>query len=384
MDNMSKSLLSATGEDEDARNHLAFYRFIIDNLPVAVLTVDSKLKITSFNPWAEKVTGYSAKEALGRYCGEILQGGMCKLNCPLKTAISRQHPVVRIEATIQDRHGETIAVRMNTAGLLDNDGQLIGGVEVFQDISFLKAIEREKDNLISMFAHDMKSSLMIIGGFALRLLKKAAHLDEEKSKKYLEIIRKEAEKLDFLVNDFLEFSRLQTGELKMNFEALSLDKELMELFEAYQPRAKRSGLRLKMQDEEILPVIEADPNRLRRAFTNLLDNAFKFSTQGGSITISTQETDQHVLVIIHDEGRGIEPEDLPYVFDIFRRGKGAGGKEGAGVGLAAVKAIVEGHGGKVSVKSEPGKGSAFTVVLPKSRHVEDDEKHQRAPTIGTG
>jgi len=74
MGNISKSPLSATGNDEDIRNHLAFYRFVIDNLPVAVLTVDSKLKITSFNPWAEEVTGYSAKEALGRYCGEILQG----------------------------------------------------------------------------------------------------------------------------------------------------------------------------------------------------------------------------------------------------------------------------------------------------------------------
>jgi len=74
MDNMSKNSLSATGKDEDARNHLAFYRFVIDNLPVAVLTVDSKLKITSFNPWAEEVTGCSAKEALGRYCGDSLQG----------------------------------------------------------------------------------------------------------------------------------------------------------------------------------------------------------------------------------------------------------------------------------------------------------------------
>ena len=75
-DNISKSPLSATGKDEDARTHLAFYRFVIDNLPVAVPTVDSKLKISSFNPWAEEVTGCSAKEALGRYCGEILQGGL--------------------------------------------------------------------------------------------------------------------------------------------------------------------------------------------------------------------------------------------------------------------------------------------------------------------
>lgn len=290
---------------------------------------------------------------------------MCKINCPLRAVIKKRQTVVRVDTTITDRSKKIIPVQMNTAGLFDDDGQLLGGLEAFQDISYLKSLEREKSNLISMFAHDIKSSITIIGGFVLRLLKKRTQLDEEKQIKYLNIMKNETGKLSFLVNDFLEFSRLQTGRLKLDFSATSIDKELMELFDAYQEKAKESGVTLKLENEEALPIIEADTNRLRRVFTNLLDNAIKFSKKEGAITISTHETDQKVVVRVRDEGTGIDPGDLPYIFESFSRGKDAESKEGFGLGLATVKAIVEAHGGSVLVESELGKGSVFEVILPK-------------------
>ncbi|MBW2622436.1 MAG: PAS domain-containing sensor histidine kinase [Deltaproteobacteria bacterium] len=365
MGNSGKDTDMASGNDKDIQD-LIFYRFIIDSLPVAVLTVNADLKITGFNPWAEKVTGYSAKEAVGQYCGKILQGGMCHANCPLRTVLNGHKPLSLVETKIVNKWGVTIPVRMNTAGLFDDNDHLIGGVESFQDISRLKSLEREKDNIISMFAHDMKSCLATIGGFTVRLLKKASELDEEKRTSYLGIIRKETEKLDVLVYDFLEFSRLQTGELKLNFQAFSLDKELIELFEVYQSREIQSGISLIQQNGDILPVIKADPVRLRRVFTNLLDNAFKFSKKGDRITISSEETAQEIKITIKDQGVGIDPKDLPFIFDIFYRGtEGTGETEGSGVGLAVVKTIVESHGGRILVQSEPGRGAAFTVVLPK-------------------
>ena len=352
------------GNSVEARR---FYRFVIDSLPIAILTVNSKFKITSCNPWAEEVTGYSKEAALGQYCGEILQGGMCQLNCPLRTVVKRENPIVRIETTIQNKRGETIPVRMNTAGLFDDEDNLIGAVEAFQDISYLKALEREKSNIVSMFAHDMKSSLTIIGGFLLRLIKKGADLDGEKHEKYLDILRKETGKLDFLVNDFLEFSRIQSGKLKLIFGPTSLDKELMELFEAYQARASQSAIRLELHNEDELPIVKADANRLRRVFTNLLDNAFKFSKEGGKVIVSTHETDEDILIQVEDQGVGINPNDLPYIFDPFHQGRIGDKIEGFGLGLAAVKTIVEGHGGSVHVESTLGKGSIFTVALPKDR-----------------
>ena len=139
-------------ETAEKHSDLTFYKFVIQSLPVAVVTVDSQLKITGFNPSAEGLTGYSAEEALGRYCGKILQGGMCHSECPLRRVLKNQHRIVQIETTVRSKWGETIPVRMSTAALLDEHGKLIGGSEAFQDISRLKALERAKGNLISPFA----------------------------------------------------------------------------------------------------------------------------------------------------------------------------------------------------------------------------------------
>jgi len=153
----------------------------------------------------------------------------------------------------------------------------------------------------------------------------------------------------------------------LNLSATSLDKELMELSDAYQLKASQSGLRLELKNEEELPVIICDSNKMLRVFSNLLDNAIKFSKDKGTITLSTHATPDEVIVEVKDEGIGIEPDELPYVFDSFHRGRGVEQKEGFGLGLASVKAIVEGHGGRISVESEPGKGSVFSVILPKRR-----------------
>jgi len=360
----------AKGSDLDKGNDnhlhdLAFYRFVIDSLPTAVLTVNADFKITSFNPCAEKVTGYTEAEAMGRFCGDILQSGMCRLHCPLRTAVRGKKPVSLVETTIRNKGGETIPVRINTAGLFDDEARLIGGVESFQNISRLKALEREKDNLISMLAHDMKSSLTVIGGFTRRLLTKGRTLNQAKQDEYLEMVRDQSDKLELLIEDFLEFSRLQTGKIKPNLGPTSLDKELMEIVYSYQLKASEMGIELKLENEAVLPIIQADARKLRRVFTNLLDNALKFSKEKGVITVTTEETPTEVIVKVEDEGIGISPDELPYIFDAFYRGVDTEGKGGFGLGLAGVKTIIEAHGGRVRVDSEPGKGSAFTVVLPK-------------------
>lgn len=351
---------------------LAFYKFTIDSLPVGIITVDSQLKITSFNPWAEVVTGYSASEAIGHFCGEILHGAMCKADCPLKSVINRQNPILRVETTLRNKLGEEVPVRLNTSALLDKKGKLIGGVEAFQDISYLKALERERDTFISMIAHDMKSSLTVIGGLVLRVLKKTAQIDETQQEKYLRIIRTESGKLESMINEFLEYSRLQMKKINLEFGPVSLDRELMELLESYQIKAVESGIRLELQSDEALPVIEADALRLRRVFRNLLDNALKFSEKGDKITVITREDKQDVIIRFVDKGVGINPEDLPHIFDPFHRGKVGENVEGFGLGLAAVKAIVEAHDGTVRVESDVGKGSVFTVILPKIR--KNDER----------
>ena len=346
------------------KTDLSFCYFILDSLPIAILAVDPDLRITRFNPWAQQITGIAEEQALGRYCGEILKGGMCGQNCPLTSVINRQKPVMRLETEIHNKAGDLIPVEMSTAGLFDASGKLIGAVEAFVDISEKKSQEREKANLISMFAHDMNSSLTGIHGLGLRL-SKTADLNEENPRKFIDLITREAGKLELLVKDFLEVSRLQTGRLNLTFDATFLDKELFELFNSYEPKAADHGITLRMENKGALPVIEADANRLRRVFANLLDNALKFSPKGTTVTITVEESGAEVMVMVADQGQGIEATELPFIFDIFHRVPDVARKEGYGVGLAIVKAIVEGHGGRVMVTSEVGKGSTFTVFLPK-------------------
>jgi len=358
------AVMNAGNKDRETRtvSNEIFSNFVIESVPVGIVTVDADLKITRFNRWATLITGYAESEALGRFCGEVLHGGMCATNCPLKKVLGREKPMIGLETVIQDKAGKTIPVRMNTAGLFDDKNQLIGGVEAFQDISYLKSLESERNNFVSMFAHDLKSPVISIHGFAHRLLLK--QYDRDAEKKYLEIIEKEASRLESLITEFLEFSRLQTGRLKLNMSATSVDKELYELYELYVARAAQKGLSLEFRSEEPLPVIEADSIQLRRVFSNLLDNAVKFSSSG-TITISTADKNQEIAVSISDEGPGIDPADLPFIFQSFRRGHTAEPHEGFGLGLAGAKAIVEGHGGRIFAKSTVGKGSTFTVELPK-------------------
>jgi len=308
--------------------------------------------------------GCSRDEILGRSTTHFLDATQYDR---LATQVARPNvgEIASYEAAWIDREGKKSYTLVSSVPLFDAEGYYRGRFSVITDISHLKALEREKANMISMFAHDMRSSLTGIHGLGLRLLNKSASMEEAKRTEYLSIINKEASKLESLVDDFLEFSRLQSGHLKLSFGAVSLDKELMEIYEIYQPRACQKGIDLAIQIEEALPIIEADANRLRRVFTNLLDNALKFSREGGTVTIAAQEAAQGITVQIMDQGIGIDPEEIPYIFDIFHRTRGGEAREGHGIGLATVKAIVEGHGGKVRVSSELGRGSRFTVFLPK-------------------
>lgn len=365
--------------EEAVRASAAKYQALVQSLPVGMFSVDPDFRITEINAQGEQILGYSQAEVLGRPCGEVLRAEVCHLQCPIRSALSRGQPTGPIDTTFQSKDGQRKAVRLRAAGLYDLDGYLVGGLEIFQDITELKALERERANLVSMFAHDMKSPLVGIQGFALRLLKKGEISEPEKQRQYLEIIRREAAQLEKIINDFLDFTRLETGNLKLNFSAVDLDKEFLELLETFQPRFDQAGIGLSMTSADKLPVIQADAGNLRRAFTNLLDNALKYSSRGSQVRIEAEAGGDSVTLRFIDQGEGISPEDLPYVFDMFYRGTGPGKKAGHGLGLAGVEAIVKGHGGRVMVSSEVGRGSVFSVLLPLHQADKAREMAGQAP-----
>ncbi len=351
---------------ESADKHQA----LVHSLPVGVITLDSQFRVTELNLQGEIITGIPEKEALGKFCWEVLQGGECQKNCPLKNPGGPERQTKPVEGSIMNPQRGRIPVRVSAAKLIDPQGQVAGGVEVFQDISEIKALERERANIVSMFAHDMKSPLVSIQGFAMRLLGEAAKFSSDKQGKYLDIIRKEAAKLEALINDFLDFARLETGNLKLKFGPTDLAQELAELIEVMQPRFQQAGMSLLFPAPTAIPSISADAARLRRVFTNLLENALKYSPDGGTVAVEVENNASEVAVRVSDEGIGIAPDELPKVFDVFYRSRSQEKREGHGLGLAGVEAIVKGHGGRVMVTSELGRGSVFTVFLPKRASAE--------------
>lgn len=347
-----------------------FRRFILDSIPVAMVTMDFDFKITSFNHRAEELTGYSATEAVGRPCYEILQSSRCKNGCPLHTVQSSMEPATGLEAEFVNRFGEHIPVRIGVAAIENGDESFVGYLEVIEDISRQKRIEREKSNFISMVAHDMKSPLIAIGGLIRRLQKEQTCKSDAKLQEYLRVIGDADERLESLVQEFLQYSRLESGQLKLELGETAIVDVLQKTIEAYRSQAEEHKIRLFCDCQPLAP-IKGDADRLRRVFTNILDNAIKYSAGKSEVTIRVRETEREIVIHFQDQGWGIDPDELPFIFDAFHRVESKKKSSGHGLGLAAVKAIVHQHGGRVSVESVPGKGSVFTVRLPKQKPKED-------------
>jgi signal transduction histidine kinase len=274
-----------------------------------------------------------------------------------------------LEAEFVSRFGEHIPVRIGVAAIENGDESFVGYLEVIEDISREKRMEREKSNFISMVAHDMKSPLVAIGGLTRRLQKQQTSKSDEKLQEYLRVIGDADKRLESLVQEFLEYSRLESVQLKLELSETAIVEVLQKTIEAYRPQAEGQKIRLICDCLPLAP-IKVDADRLRRVFTNILDNAIKYSAEKSEVTIRVRETEREIVIHFQDQGSGIDPKELPYIFDAFHRAESIKKSTGHGLGLAAVKAIVHQHGGRVSVESMPGKGSVFTVRLPKQKRPE--------------
>lgn len=343
------------------------YDIIIDNLPVGFSIVDKDGIIVDFNNTAEDITGYSKKEVIGKSHLEILHGSPDKERCPLfEYAINKQEQTTAIESSIKRKTGEIIMVSVSVSPLFDNDGNFIGGIELFRNVTEIKRLERERRNLLSMFAHDMKNPVITAGGFLSRIISGKTGELTESQRSCLDLIREELNRLQELIADFLEFSRFEAAECKPVIVPFNIEKALHRHIEVAKMEADKKNIKMIFKVSEKMPrVINADAMLVSRVITNLLDNAIKYTNPGGTVTISLLESNSDIIVRVEDTGVGIPENHLPYIFDAFYRGKRD--MKGSGLGLSIAKTIVEAHGGRIWVESAPEKGSAFSFTLPKNR-----------------
>jgi len=220
----------------------------------------------------------------------------------------------------------------------------------------LKHLESARAQFIGEISHDLRTPLTAIKGLLVNLID-AAGPDERPS---LEIAERETDRLIRLVNQLLDFSRWQGGQLKLDRQAVDIGAIAREAVALYDGRAKHRNTALSAEIPPDLPQISADADRLQRVILNLLDNAIRFTPGGGQVTLAVKQGGAGIEISVQDTGRGMSEEEQARAFEPYYRGEGGG----AGLGLAIARAIVEAHGGRMGIESTPGQGSRVWFILP--------------------
>lgn len=253
---------------------------------------------------------------------------------------------------------------MATAAPVRADGTT-GAVLVLHDISELRRLERVRRDFVANVSHEFKTPLTAIQGFAETLLGGALE-DTQNSRRFLEIIREHAARLGRLTDDLMKLSLMEAGKLELEFRPVPVSEVIGSCVETARLRAGENALTLLVESSPHLPPVRGDARRLQEVLQNLLDNAVQYTPPGGRITVRAAQRDRQVVLSVSDTGVGIPRADQERIFERFYRVDAARSREveGTGLGLSIAKHLVEAHGGQITVESEVGRGSTFSVFLP--------------------
>lgn len=224
----------------------------------------------------------------------------------------------------------------------------------------LKESEKLKNDFISSISHELRTPLTAIKGWAETM--QICDSDPATMKRGLEVIVKEAGRLSTIVEEMLDFSSMRERKVKLVKEKIDILAELSEAVYMFKNRAEHEKKMLMYSEPKMLPTVLGDKNRLKQVFINIIDNALKYTSEGGGVSVSTSEKDGQILISVTDNGCGIPSEHLPNVKKKFYKANHL--QRGSGIGLAIVDEIVELHGGKLEIISEEGFGTTVTVILP--------------------
>jgi len=334
-----------------------------------VLYVNREGKIVVMNPAARQLFAAPAEDGVGKAYEEII-------------ADQRVREILSRSLSSMEEQSEEIGLgdggerifQAQTAVVRDENGGLLGVVAIFTDITEIRRVEQMKTEFVSNVSHELRTPLTSIKGFIATLLADSeGYFDHATQMEFFRIIDSECDRLNRLVEDLLNVSRIEAGRamelVRKPILLPDLVKKVVEVQKSY-----TSVHTFVVEAPEECGPIHADPDKVDQILTNLVGNAIKYSPEGGEVRVKIAEEDALVRVSVSDQGVGIPPEHLERIFDRFHRvsGKGAPGASGTGIGLFLVKHLVEAHGGTISVQSEVGKGSTFTFTLPKEAPREEE------------
>ncbi len=345
---------------------------IIEESADGVMIFDERWRITHFNRAMERLTGWPRDEAIGRPCAEVValhtaQGiNICLTDCPIQRLPHAPHPVA--EGWIDTRDHRRRYVESRYSPTHGPRGEFLGAIANVRDITAQKQEEEQQLTFVSVISHELKTPVAIIKGYASTLRRPDATWDQATLAEGLTIIEEEADRLNELIGNLLDVSRLQVGSLTLTFAPFALPPLVERIVQSI---AATAGTRFEFQVRfpAQFPLIIGDENRIRMVLANLLTNAVKYSPQGGKIRIGGWVESSQARVYLADEGIGVAPEDRERIFDRFYRSDNSLSRttQGAGLGLYLAKVIVEAHGGRIFVENQPNRGARFVFTLPIDR-----------------
>ena len=346
------------------RNRL---RNMLNGLSEGIVAIDHEGRVTHTNPALER---FFTKQKLALH----LPDPRMKL-IPDKSVWEDLDAVIQTgEPSTRNLNSKDMILRLTITPIVDEIGSIAGAVGLFSDITQMERLEKTRRDYVSNVSHELRTPLTAMRAL-IEPLKEGMVTEEADRQRYYDIILREILRLSRLINDQLELSRLQSGNLAIQKSVMALDDVVYDVCDRYGTIAAEHGLELKVEtDFSQCPPVYANADRVEQLLIILVDNAIKYTEQG-SVTVSADWDDARVVIHVKDTGIGIEENDLPYVFDRFYKVDKAHSGKGSGLGLSIAKELLKRMDEDIWVTSEKGEGTqfSFTVHRPEKNSEQQSE-----------
>lgn len=360
---INKLAKSLQHQMEEIRENQQRLTGVLTNMVSGVMLINPEGRIVLVNPAMEKIIGSTAEQLTGKL--HIEAGKSFGLSQLIDRSLKE---VVSIHDEVHMYFPNERILDAHLAPYVGVNGGIKGIIIVLHDITEIRRLEKMRSEFVANVSHELKTPVTSLKGFAETLLDGAMY-DPEITKSFLTIIHDESERLHRLITDILHLSKIEQHQLPFHPEPLNVIDVIYESIDTIQEEINRKQLTFRLPEKQQQVIIEAEKDRLQQIILNLAANAVTYTPEKGYIEISLHEQEEQIEIIVADSGIGISKEDLPRIFERFYRVDKARSRNsgGTGLGLAIVKHLVESHHGSIHVESEEGKGTKFTITLPKKQ-----------------
>jgi len=341
---------------------------IIEHSADGVMILDPEWRVTVFNRALSQMTGWPAEQALGRPCYQVLPleeasgPNLCSPDLR-ETAFLGGQPLV-IDGLLTRPGGSRIAVSITYSPLYDEEGPLTHVIANVVDVTRFREAEEMKSTFVSVVSHELKTPVSLIKGYATTLAREDANWDAATVREGLQVIVEESDRLNALINNLLDASRIQAGAFKLERADVNIPRLAAKVVDNF--RLQTQIHRFVLDFPADFPTLFGDEERLRQVLNNLVGNAIKYAPRGGEIRIGGWRNEDEATIYVADQGIGIPVAEQDKLFQRFYRVDSSlqRSTQGAGLGLYLCRSIVEAHGGRIWLSSEQGKGTNVFFTLP--------------------